>query len=85
MYSLQELQDGRTNLYIEHYWSQERQKVNHTLAIKLLPGNAIAAHISLAKASRVAKLDISGTSKYNLSPKEGQKIVKNNNTVYPKR
>lgn len=70
---------------MEHYWSHERETVNHALAIKLLFGSPIAAHISLAKASRVAKPDISGTGKHNLSPREGQKIAKNNHTACPKR
>lgn len=56
---------------MEHYWSCERGNVNHALAIKLLPRSAITAHISLVKASRVAKLHISGAGKYNLFPREG--------------
>lgn len=45
---------------MEHYWSHEGGQVSCALAIKRLPGSAIAAHISWAKASRVAKLDING-------------------------
>ena len=60
MYSPQELVGGRNKLYMEHYWSQEGGKVSQALAIKLLPGNAMAAHISLAKARHVATLATSG-------------------------
>lgn len=35
LYSLQELVNGRNNLWMEHYWSHEGGKANHALAIKL--------------------------------------------------
>lgn len=56
---------------MEHYWSHEGRKMDHAPAIKLLPGRAVAAHISLAKARRVAKLAAMGEGKYNLSPGKG--------------
>ena len=68
MHSLQELVDGRNNLYGEHYWSPGGGKASRTLAIKLLPGRAIAAHISLAKSSCVAKLDSKVAEEVKSSP-----------------
>ena len=68
-----------------HYWSPEGGKASCTLAIKLLPGRAIAAHISLAKSSRVAKLDSKVAEKVESSPhphRKGQLMV-NTNTVGP--
>lgn len=71
LFILYSLQDGGINLSMEHYWSHEGRKMDHAPAIKLLPGRAVAAHISLAKARRVAKLAAMGEGKYNLSSGKG--------------
>ena len=52
--------------------------MDHALANKLLPRSAMAAHISLATACRVAKLATMGQGKYNVSPRKGPSTVENN-------